>query len=1070
MHDTPNHDFAALLRALDGRDALRPLVAALGFRRASKRMPAEPGHDARIVGERPGARAVLLEFEDSVDAVRVGRIARAVRARDLTIQHLFIAADRTWRRVLLACVGLEGELRHACIEPAAVTAADTETLSEMAAPPDEPGLAVALRHARALDRGRVTDRFFEDFRSLRARVATNWSGIPKDAAADRDELALLLLCRLMFLYFLQRAGRLDGDRAFLSNRFRSQRTGLYRNVLVPLFFESLNRRPGQRSPRALALGALPYLNGGLFERVDAERAHPRLDLADEVVASILGDLLERYRFAPRESGEDRMDGLAPVSVDPEMLGRVFERIMDPERRGRTGTFYTPSTLVDDIVADALSACLGARLGIDPEEARQRIDDPDPSAAAAARDLRVLDPACGSGAFLIGALARLARLAPDPDARRRIVGSGLHGVDVQSDAARLCSLRLWLALTLDVRGELPPLPNLDRRIRQGDALLDPLDLGAPADADSDVRRALRELPELSARYLVSEPASRPALERKLAAAERSLARAWAAAQSKRLRRTAAELRATAADRDLWGEPTDDALRARAGVDSTERAIDALQSLRRRMARHRELPFFSFRVHFAEAFEHGFDLILSNPPWIRAHDWPDPLRRIARARFAVCREAGWPEGARLAGAPAAAGAQVDLSQLFIEKSIQLLAPGGALGAVVPAKTFRSLYGAGVRALLLRETHIQAVHDYGLDQHAVFRADAFAGTVVACRPMRPEDSGRPVRIRMHARNSIPLNCDAPAHELPLVPGDTRSPWLIAPAAARRALRRMQRAGPPLGRHERLRVRRGVFTGANDVLLIDRAEPKLGGLATIRAAGRRKGAASSYEDVIESSTLRPVLRGAGISPWRFDAEGWVLWLHDARGAPVPPPPRTARYLERHADRLDRRTGARHDRPGAIFRVDASTVAPKVAWQDLARDLEAVAIPASIPDGLGGRSPVIPLNTVYFIPVERDDDALVLAAILNSLPVRTFARAIAERAKDACFRFFAWTVASIPLPPTWRTAQGLLEISRSAHRAGSIGDDARRTLDDLVAHLYGLTRADVAALAEFDAWLRGDA
>jgi hypothetical protein len=112
----------------------------------------------------------------------------------------------------------------------------------------------------------------------------------------------------------------------------------------------------------------------------------------------------------------------------------------------------------------------------------------------------------------------------------------------------------------------------------------------------------------------------------------------------------------------------------------------------------------------------------------------------------------------------------------------------------------------------------------------------------------------------------------------------------------------------------------------------------------------------------------------------------------------------------------------------------------------------------------------VYFIAVAGEPEAHVLAALLNSLPLRTFARAIAERAKDARFRFFAWTVGMLPLPRAWRRgplADALRAIAADAHRAGGIAPDAQTALDRRVAEAYGLDAGDLAALQEFDEWLR---
>jgi len=1012
----------------------------------------------------------------------------------------------------------------------------------------------------------------------------------------------------MFLYFLQRTGHLAGDPGYLpgllarwrresdelraragaalppfpatresapplprrpgggtagetaggGGRGRRRRSGasfdasgprtFYRCVLEPLFFGALNTRPERRDERARALGELPYLNGGLFERHALERRFPRLDLPDLAIAAVFDELLERYRFTARDAAEAAAEPGIPVEggIDPEMLGRVFEELMAADRRGATGTYYTPAPVVARLVREALGAYMADRPRIGP------------GAQALKRDLaeiRVLDPACGSGAFLLGALSQLVRLRAAlgdvppgglAELRRQIIGRSLHGVDLQEDAALLCALRLWLALAVGPADEevvgvqaiggagagpgaaagpgadgrarsvraatdgptasyapVPPLPNLDRRIRQGDALVDPLDLvawpdgaagrpgGLPAvAADVTVRQAIRAIGPLAARYLTAGPEEKPELQRQLASAEAELAGAWISALDRRLRAVARELRADAATRDLFGERPPEARAAEAALEQTSARLAELGRLRTSLEEAGALPFFSFGVHFAEAAERGFDLVLSNPPWVRAHRWPAAVKSLVRRRYAVCRSPGWRRGAELAGAPAAAGAQVDLSLLFLERAIRLLAPGGVLAMLLPAKMLRSMYGAGGRRLLLAETDLVALEDHSLDQRAIFRADAFAAAVVARKrpgaappgPAVPDQRHDPgaCRVTMTRRGVPPLRFEVRAADLPLVPGDPDSPWLLAPPDVARALRRMQAAGPPLGSHEALRVHRGVVTGANAVLLVREAKARLGDLASIRAEGyaaaradgRGRAEARRYEAVVELDALRPLVRGADISAWRCRTAGWVVWCHDdATAAARPAPPRAARYLARHADVLRARSGWHPSMPlGALFRLTPETLRPKVAWHDLAETVKAVALPARI-RSLGRDVPLIPLNTVYFIAAPDDDAALLLAALLNSLPVRTFARAIAERAKDARFRFQAWSMALLPLPPGWeagRAARTMLRISREAHGAGAITPARQRDLDLAVAGLYGLDSRDMEALAGFDRWLRG--
>src|SRR5690606_29851478 len=445
------------------------------------------------------------------------------------------------------------------------------------------------------------------------------------------------------------------------------------------------------------------------------------------------------------------------------------------------------------------------------------------------------------------------------------------------------------------------------------------------------------------YLTAGPEEKPELQRRLANAEAGLAGAWISALDRRLGAVARELRADAATRDLFGERPPEARAAEAALEQTTARQAELGRLRTSLEEAGALPFFSFGVHFAEAAERGFDLVLSNPPWVRAHRWPAALRSLVRRRYAVCRSPGWRRGAELAGAPAAAGAQVDLSLLFLERSIRLLAPGGALAMLLPAKVLRSMYGAGGRRLLLAETDLVALEDHSLDQRAIFRADAFAAAVVARKrpgaagggdgarglagdgrlrggpaavvavpdgdPASPgqnpdaagRSSGETCRVTMTRRGVPPLCFEVRQADLPLVPGDPDSPWLLAPPDVARALRRMQAAGPPLGADAALRVHRGVVTGANAVLLVREAKPRLGDLASIRAEGyaaaradgRGRTEARRYEAVVELDALRPLVRGADISAWRCRTASWVVWCHDdATAAARSAPPRAARYL----------------------------------------------------------------------------------------------------------------------------------------------------------------------------------
>jgi len=1084
----------ALLRRL-GLGYEYCLVSRLALARAGLR----PSVTRRVQCGGSSVPCYVCELAGEAGPELIRRVVRSLAALS-DGPFLFIFSLPRARTLVFGCRAADGAVRFAPVDRLHPRPAELVLLEELAGGPAGE-LARLLHWTRILDRSSVGARFFRDIRSHRDAIARAWTGIPATATPERERLALLLLCRLLFLCFLQERGHLLGDRGFLASLVRSGRGrtegSLYDVVLRPLFFAVFNTRPEQRPGAAAALGPLPYLNGGLFEPHPLERRFPELGLPNDALLRTFSDLLDRYRFSTDDAAEAAAAGMFRSGVDPEVLGRVFEALMAAPQRTRTGSYYTPPAAVDGLVARVLAHALAGVGGIGLSDAERLVAGEHghslPPAARRAvrdrlRDLRVLDPACGSGAFLLGALSRITRvlgtLEPESDLgtiRQDVVSRTLHGVDLLDDAALLCALRLWLALA-PRRGEsVAPLPNLDRRIRQGDALLDPLDLLTPelrpgpdrgAALDSEVRRVLHEIGSLGDAYLGAEPVERAGLRTRIQVAERRLARIWLSALRSRIERALREARALAEGVDLWGEPAGRpaAVRERGRLRHRLAQLDVLLH---ELEQARALPFFSFAVHFA-AESAGFDLVIGNPPWVRAHRWPVSLAGAVRSRFRVCRQAGWPGLRKLAPNGGGAGGQVDLALLFLERGLSLLRDGGTLAMLLPAKLLRSLFAGGARAMLLQDAALLELDDHGLDQHSVFQADSFTVQVLA---RRAPVSG-PVRITLRNRGREPLRFDLNPRDLPLIADDLQAPWLLAPPEAMEALRHMQRAGRPIGNTVGLRLRRGVVTGANDVLVVPAAEHRLGGLSHIRAQGwfraRRVGdgtGAAAFAGWIETECLRPLLRGADVKAWRWSSPQQVIWVpaNDRPGTATPP--RTARYLARHASLLERRAGGgRGNGRGCVLHAGDELAGDKVVWQDIAEDLHAAAVPARAHTLAGRKLPVVPLNTVYYLGVADAATAGVVAALLNSLPLRVFARAVAERAKDARFRFFAWTVAALPLPRPWQTpslARELADLAGTAQQAGGLDAAGQRQLDLRVAAAFGLSDTQYQALAAFDSWLK---
>ncbi|MBQ1176457.1 MAG: N-6 DNA methylase [Paludibacteraceae bacterium] len=301
-----------------------------------------------------------------------------------------------------------------------------------------------------------------------------------------------MMGRLTFLHFLQRKGWLCGDLNYLQNLFeRSPYQDDYLDsVLEPLFFGILNTKPEQRKQVFerynwdLALlkewESIPYLNGGLFER----------DKEDEPESKFPADYFKRlfqffseYNFTIDEN--DPND--AEVGVDPEMLGKIFENLLEDNKD--KGAFYTPKEIVRYMCQESLIAYLETNTSIAKEKIRQFVLSPDenvaeipenkkPKLLEALKEVKICDPAIGSGAFPMGLLNELLSCrealehldVPRSEIKRSIIHNNIYGVDIEKGAVDIARLRFWLSIVVDEE-KASPLPNLDYKIMQGNSLVE-----------------------------------------------------------------------------------------------------------------------------------------------------------------------------------------------------------------------------------------------------------------------------------------------------------------------------------------------------------------------------------------------------------------------------------------------------------------------------------------------------------------------------------------------------------------------------------------------------------------------
>jgi len=369
---------------------------------------------------------------------------------------------------------------------------------------------VARRLKKALDVERVTKKFYGEFHSQHLAFIELIEGISDEQ--ERRWYASVLLNRLMFIYFLQKKGFIDsGDQNYLQNKLAwskaKSKNCFYSEFLKTLFFEGFAKPEDKRSAQAKKiLGKIKYLNGGLFLSHPVELSNPKISIPDKAFESLL-TLFQSYSWNLNDTpaGEDN-------EINPDVLGYIFEKHINQKA---FGAYYTRpeiteylcertihNLILDKVNSPGIPGVLAERhfssigdllLNLDASLCKLILMDILPT-------LSILDPACGSGAFLVAAMKTLINIysaligkigflssqnltkwlndikEDHPSIhyfiKKRIITDNLFGVDIMDEAVEIAKLRLFLALVAAANNvdDLEPLPNIDFNIQAGNSLI------------------------------------------------------------------------------------------------------------------------------------------------------------------------------------------------------------------------------------------------------------------------------------------------------------------------------------------------------------------------------------------------------------------------------------------------------------------------------------------------------------------------------------------------------------------------------------------------------------------------
>jgi len=648
---------------------------------------------------------------------------------------------------------------------------------------------VADRLAKAFDVQAVNKQFYTEYEACFREVVKPEVKKRLGSEADAHKFTQLLFNRLLFCWFLQKKGWLGHDTDYMVKLFNRAYSytpprSVYHDYISFLFFEVLCnseevRRTRKPSDPHISWEA-PFLNGGLFERTDLDKkveALPQLQrLPNIIFKAIIEDLFAHYNFTIEESTP--LD--VQVALDPELLGSIFEKLVTG--RHESGSYYTPRPIVEYMCRESLVHHLA---GACPKVPSRSIEDlvydhnvvelSPGDAADVVRSLdaiKVCDPACGSGAYLVTMLHEFVGLyraifsdklhdpRKDYDLKLRIIQNNLYGVDIDDFAVNIARLRLWLSLVVDSEEtdvkKVQPLPNLDFKIEIGDSLTapdpDPAGLSLHSEAYAKDASILDRLyQEYFERAIVP------------------LARAKAAIE--------------------------------ADIASTQARISRL------LGRTAPPGAIDWRVVFAEVFARGgFDVVLANPPYIRQELIDSSLGAGYKRRL-------------IALYPDTYVGTADIYVAFYARAHQLLNRNGIGCFISSNKWLRAAYGEKLRRCLLDGQAFHLVVDYG--ELPVFEAAAtFPGVFLWQKLPRDSLATRWATVKDLEKcygDGIREHVLSIVKEVPSVQFGKDKARLTGAKDATFRLK-LEKAGPRLRDVVKGRLFYGIKTGLNNAFVVDR------------------------------------------------------------------------------------------------------------------------------------------------------------------------------------------------------------------------------------------------------------
>jgi len=568
----------------------------------------------------------------------------------------------------------------------------------------------------------LNDDFFKDYKLLFEEIneyltTNNFSNFEMNEEKVRA-FSKKLLGRITFLYFLQKKGWLgvqndwgDGDRNFLHSTFKNtpHDKNFYEIYLKSIFFEALNLE--RKDDNFTLLNCkIPFLNGGLFECKDVD--NEILFIENHIFKNIF-ETFSHYNFTIIED----LPHDSEVAIDPEMLGKVFENLLEENYKSGKGAFYTPREIVHYMCKQSIYEYLVNDFENNKEAIYnlvfKDISDDDffkksenaISLEEKIKAIKILDPAIGSGAFpmgllseIIGVLHNLNKTIDIVQAKIDIIENSIYGIDIDASAVEIAKLRFWLSIVVDEH-KPKPLPNLDFKIMQGNSLLETINGFDPLENNEQNKGNGARLKRMKKKF--HEFYSASSKEEKssvLKSIENDVNEIFTTALRKRQIQREKNLEKN----DLF--TTNAKLLKEIEEQKQEiELIDKILNDYKTTKTTNEL--FLYKIYFAEVLDNGgFDIVIGNPPYLRVQGIEKRVSEQYKKLFK------------------SATGSYDLYVLFVEKGLSLLSNNGVLNYIMPHKWVNASFGKGLRSIATNSIYKLI----SFDAYQVFNASTYTSLI--------------------------------------------------------------------------------------------------------------------------------------------------------------------------------------------------------------------------------------------------------------------------------------------------------------------------------------------------------